>query len=396
MIILNWLKFTESLETDDIWTIIPNSVKDLHQIFKENGFKLYVVGGAIRDWTRNESPKDFDLCTDAKPEEVISMLKNRYKLTKHGESFGVVVVYTNDQPKGMEIATMREDIYGDELGVSRNPKVKFTTIDKDVERRDITFNALFYDLDTKKIVDLVGGLEDLKNGIVKLIGNPDLRIKEDPLRILRVLRFCCRYKFKLDENTEKSIFKNKSALKIITSERIWSISGENTGEIQKAWKQSKDFSDYMDMMLDLSIFEEISGNLIISKGVLKSDYLQIHLANLFRDNNKDILERYLVKNLKFENKLAREITFLLQILDLNENNFLLLKKKANIFLIEPQMILQWLELNKLHNGPLFKLFFTWQPSVSAEKLIKQGYKGVELGKQIEILEKERIRKLISS
>ena len=176
-----------------MWSIIPESVKELHLLFKKNSKKLYVVGGAVRDFLNSEKPKDFDLCTDATPDEVLDILGRNYKTNLQGKAFGVVVVYTHDQPKGMEIATFREDQYNDKLGVTRNPDVKFSTIEKDVERRDLTINGLFFDLDTKEIVDLVGGIEDLNNKIIRMIGDPELRIKEDPLRILRCLRAACRY-----------------------------------------------------------------------------------------------------------------------------------------------------------------------------------------------------------
>jgi len=92
----------------------------------------------------------------------------------------------------MEIATFRSDVYDGKLGKTRNPDVKFTTIDQDVLRRDLRINGLFYDLDKREIVDLVGGVSDIKNRVIGMIGDPDLRIKEDPLRILRAIRMACR------------------------------------------------------------------------------------------------------------------------------------------------------------------------------------------------------------
>jgi len=189
--IKNYTLFCESLKSD-MWSIIPQSVKELQQLFKSNGKKLYVVGGAVRDFLNKEKPKDFDLCTDALPDEVLKILGNKYKTNLQGKAFGVVVVYTEDEPSGMEIATFRSDVYDGKLGMTRNPDVKFTTIDQDVLRRDLRINGLFYDLDKKEIVDLVGGIDDIKNGVIGMIGDPDLRIKEDPLRILRAIRMACR------------------------------------------------------------------------------------------------------------------------------------------------------------------------------------------------------------
>jgi tRNA nucleotidyltransferase/poly(A) polymerase len=109
MIVTKYEKFLEGYK-EDMWSIIPQSVKDLHLLFKENDKKLYVVGGAVRDFINKEAPKDFDLCTDATPDEVLNIVKG-YRTNLQGKSFGVVVVYTDDQPKGMEIATFREESY---------------------------------------------------------------------------------------------------------------------------------------------------------------------------------------------------------------------------------------------------------------------------------------------
>ena len=220
-LLVNYTQFLESMKEKDMWDIIPQSVKELNELFKKSGKKLYLVGGSVRDFLTGDKPKDFDLATDALPDEVLSILGRKYRTNLQGKAFGVVVVYTNDQPMGMEIATFRSDIYDGKLGNSRNPEVKFTSIEEDVKRRDLSINGLFYDLDKREIIDLVGGLEDLKNKIIRMIGNPDLRIQEDPLRILRVFRFSYRYGFEIDKETKDAIERNKESLKIISRERIW-------------------------------------------------------------------------------------------------------------------------------------------------------------------------------
>jgi tRNA nucleotidyltransferase/poly(A) polymerase len=174
----------------------------------------------VRDFLTGDKPKDFDLATDALPDEVLEIVDGKYRTNLQGRAFGVVVVFTDEVPEGMEIATFRNDLYG-ELGETRNPDVEFTTIDSDVLRRDISINGLFYDLDKKEIIDLVGGINDIKNKIIRMIGNPDIRIKEDPLRIMRIMRFAYRYGFEIEQNTKNSIRKNKHLLKIISKERIW-------------------------------------------------------------------------------------------------------------------------------------------------------------------------------
>src|ERR1035437_4479020 len=207
MIITKYTKFLESLQPKDMWDIIPKSVKELHMLFKAADKELVVIGGSVRDFLNGDKPKDFDLATNANPNEILSLIKQRngWRTTEQGKSFGVIVVYTEDQPLGLEIATFREDSYGDLLGKTRNPDVKFSTIEKDIERRDLTFNSLYYDLTERKIVDLVNGIEDVKNSIARMVGDPDMRIKEDPLRILRILRFSYRYGYTIDEKTKEAI-----------------------------------------------------------------------------------------------------------------------------------------------------------------------------------------------
>jgi poly(A) polymerase len=186
-------RYSQFLESkSDMWDIIPDSVKDLHKLFQSAGKKLYLVGGSVRDFLTGDKPKDFDLATDALPDEVLEIIGDKFRTNLQGRAFGVVVVYTKEVPEGMEIATFRSDVYDGKLGKTRNPDVKFTTIEQDVLRRDLRINGLFYDLDKKEIVDLVGGVDDIKNKVIGMIGDPDLRIKEDPLRILRAIRMACR------------------------------------------------------------------------------------------------------------------------------------------------------------------------------------------------------------
>ena len=161
--IYKYEEFLESSKT--MLDIIPQSVKDLHELFKAGGKKLYLVGGAVRDFLTGDKPKDFDLATDALPDEVLGIIGDKYRTNLQGKAFGVVVAYTKDQPEGMEIATFRED-----TSKGRNPEVKLgVTIEQDVRRRDISFNGLFFDLDTNEIVDLVGGQQDLKDGVTRMI-----------------------------------------------------------------------------------------------------------------------------------------------------------------------------------------------------------------------------------
>jgi len=392
MIITNYEMFLENLKSD-MWNIIPQSVKDLHLLFKENGHTLYVVGGSVRDFLNSEKPKDFDLATDATPDQVLDMLGKKYKTNLQGKSFGVVVVYTNDQPMGMEIATFREDQYDDKLGITRNPDVKFSTIEKDVERRDIPYNALFYDLDKKEIIDLVGGVKDLENKTTRFVGEPSLRIKEDPLRILRLFRFNCRYRFNIDEKTVDAITENKSQLKIISRERIWAFSGDNTGEIKKAWKQAKDFSEYLELFNRFDLWEDILPGVKINRNIIKSSFLENYLANLLIDNDTTMLMSKMVQDFKMEVDMTRKVVFLISLLDLKPINVTELYKKKVVSQVSDDVIKDWYSMNNISDKMFFK-FLDYKPSVSSEELMKKGFKGKELGEEIKRLEIENFKSMI--
>jgi tRNA nucleotidyltransferase (CCA-adding enzyme) len=155
---------------------IPEDILKIKDVFVKNNKKLFVVGGAVRDALLGETPKDFDLATDALPNEVEEMMNNAgFKTLPIGKAFGIINVLTDSGE--FEIATFREDIGG-----GRRPEaVEFTTIENDVKRRDLTINALFFDLETNEIVDLVGGIDDLKSKRIRTVGPADERFNEDRL-----------------------------------------------------------------------------------------------------------------------------------------------------------------------------------------------------------------------
>jgi tRNA nucleotidyltransferase/poly(A) polymerase len=390
MIISNYRKFLES-NRSDMWDIIPDSVKELHGVFSRNGKKLYVVGGSVRDFLMGDEPKDFDLATDANPDEVISIIKSvGLRTNLQGKAFGVVVVYTEDQPLGIEIATFREDFYdSDKLGVTRNPEVSFTTIDNDVKRRDIPFNSLFYDLGTRQVVDLVGGIDDIKNRITRFVGDPDTRIKEDPLRILRVLRFAFRYSFRIDEKTLDSIRKNKSSLSIISKERIWE-------EIKKAFGYTKkstiDFNSYLQYFSDLGLWSVVFPGVSVNEHQVDSSNLIVLVANLFVNNDHKTVERKMVNDFKIEGDLSSKVGFLISFLKFTpETVFETYKHKVRCH-INDSTVLEWIQVQSL--GPIFRKFVEYSPTVSSDELMSLGFSGKSLGDEIRRIEIENFKKMI--
>lgn len=181
------------------------------------GYEALWAGGCVRDQLMGWSPKDYDVATSARPEQVRRLFGFRRTLAV-GESFGVVMVVG---PKGagrVEVATFRSDAaYSD----GRHPdSVVFSTAEEDARRRDFTINGLFYDPLTDKLFDFVGGEQDLRRKIIRAIGDPDARIGEDKLRMLRAVRFATTLDFELDPATEQAIVRHAPELAVISGERI--------------------------------------------------------------------------------------------------------------------------------------------------------------------------------
>lgn len=179
------------------------------------GHETYFVGGWVRDKILGtHSPNDIDIATAATPDQIKDLFEHTIPV---GEAFGIIVVIINDYK--FEIATFRTDgIYVD----GRRPEsVKYATAKEDAMRRDFTINGLFYNPATSVIHDYVGGRDDLSDGIIRCIGNPYDRFKEDKLRMLRAVRYVVRYEFTLDSETEKAIMDLAPQVAVVSVERIW-------------------------------------------------------------------------------------------------------------------------------------------------------------------------------
>ena len=390
-LITKYNKFLESIQPKDMWDIIPQSVKDLNELFKEHGKKLYLVGGSVRDFLTGDKPKDFDLATDALPDEVIDIVGKTYRTNLQGKAFGVVVVFTKEVPEGMEIATFREDV-----SKGRNPEVKLgVTIEDDVKRRDLTYNSLFYDLDKREIVDLVGGKGDLEAGITRMVGDPIERFDEDSLRILRAFRFASRYEHPLHKDTEAAIAKRKQLenidpetgeMKRISQERVWE-------EVKKAFKQAKDFNFYLNFFTKFDMWDQVFPGSNINVDLVKSSDFVVVIANLFKNEPLNRLELKLVQDYKIESDTAKKVMFLLSFSTLTpETAFEMFKKKEQCFITDAT-ILEWIKVCSI-NDPVKIKFLEYKPSTSAEELMAKGITGRELGLEIKRLEIENFKKLL--
>ena len=194
---------------------MPEKVKEIIRILKSKGFSAYIVGGCCRDIIIGKTPSDWDICTSATPEEMCLSLTD-YKIIKTGIKHGTVTVVIDDEH--YEVTTFRID--GEYSDNRRPDSIKFTSsLHEDLSRRDFTINAMAYN-DEEGLIDPFHGYDDIKNRIIRCVGNPDDRFKEDGLRILRAWRFSCVLNFSIDLVTLDSMYKNIDLLDNISKERI--------------------------------------------------------------------------------------------------------------------------------------------------------------------------------
>jgi len=366
---------------------IPQDIQQIKDVFKKNGFKLYVVGGAVRDALLNKTPKDYDLATDAVPDKVEEiMAKAKFKTLPTGKAFGVINVFTSEGE--YEIATFREDLSG-----GRRPDaVSFTDIEGDVKRRDLTINALFYDIDTHEIVDLVGGVEDIKNGIVRTVGAPEDRFGEDRLRILRAIRFAGRFGNELDPATDAALQKDAS-LEGISGERI-------RDEFIKGIKSAKSQKHFLEMLDKYHLFDWIFKGLNVDMdfigrigGYNHDDYIVL-LARLLKKNNLDVLKKKL-NELKYSVEEVKAITFLIAMLKLDIDTAVALKKAEQHAGVSQDQIRDFCGKENV-SSQLLDAFEEFRLTVSGPEVMdKMGLKpGPELGKAIQKIETDNFNKLL--
>ncbi|HMO02184.1 MAG TPA: hypothetical protein PKD37_00260 [Oligoflexia bacterium] len=196
----------------------------------EHGFKAHLVGGAVRDLLLNKRPKDFDVCTDARPRQIQKLFRNSRII---GRRFKLVqVYYSKDRiiqvstfrdnagflPMEIEENQDREDLSLENL---RNSENVYGTEETDALRRDLTINGLFYDLRSYSIIDYVGGWEDLQNKTIRVIGDPRERFAEDPVRLLRVLRHSARTGFKIEEQCYNALLESSDLILKASAVRVY-------------------------------------------------------------------------------------------------------------------------------------------------------------------------------
>ena len=211
-------------------TVIPESGHPIreHQLDREAlkvlyrlrdaGFKGYLVGGAVRDLYLGRIPKDFDISTDARPGQLRQLFRNSRTI---GRRFRLVQVFFRGE-KIVEVSTLRSrseyDIDGDEQMLLSNNT--FGTLEDDAFRRDLTINALFYEIENHTIIDYIGGVGDLDRRIIRMVGSPDRRFVRDPVRIMRAIRHAARTGFAIEEETFVALQRHRDKLQLCPPSRI--------------------------------------------------------------------------------------------------------------------------------------------------------------------------------
>ena len=365
------IKLKQLLAEENLKMSIPSDIKRLYKLFKKNKKELFIVGGAVRDAILNKSPKDFDLATDATSDETIKIAKQGgFKHTDEvGKAMGVVIV------NGHEIATFRKDI-----GKGRRPDaVEFTTdIKIDVQRRDLTVNALYYDIGKGTIVDVVGGIKDLQKRQARTVGDPNTRFDEDPLRKLRAVRFAGVLGGKMHKDTWNSL-KNNPDISSISPERI-------RDEFIKGIKKSKSVPVYLKMLQKLKMFKQIFPGFKVNISSLNSNDYILQIAYMLRQNNKDVVKSKL-NGLKYKNQETLDIWVLHCMSRPGDvvNDLPSFKKYLGNSKLKSSQIKTWAKM--ISNKYVIQLW-NWKLTVSAKDAIDKGLKGKDIGDYIKDTEKE--------
>ncbi|CAE78256.1 poly(A) polymerase [Bdellovibrio bacteriovorus HD100] len=239
---------------------------------QDAGFETYLVGGCVRDLLVGIHPKDFDIATSAHPNQVRKKVPNAYVI---GRRFKLVLVKRGDQQ--FEVATFRRNVTQEELADQGDDSVEgdnyFGTVEEDAVRRDFTCNAVFYDPGQHKLIDYCGGIQDIENRVLRMIGDPKARFIEDPIRILRAIRLSHKLHFSIETTMRAAIAECSSELKK-------SVLPRRREEWLKFLRLKEPHLAFMELF-DLHILEQILPGLhSVFVDAHKMEIFEIHLARI--------------------------------------------------------------------------------------------------------------------
>ena len=252
----------------DISLISVHAIKTI-EILEDNGFEAYLVGGAVRDLLFGIKPKDFDVVTNATPDQIHHLFRRSRMI---GRRFKLVhVIYGREVIEVSTYRSQQKQIPQADGSVIKDDN-HFGTIEEDAMRRDFTINAMFYSPTNHKLVDFHDGLEDLKNGIVRIIGDPEKRYQEDPIRILRAFRVCAKLNMSLNSSSRNPIKKIVPLLHEIPHSRLFDevIKFFLTGHGLNSYKIMRNENIYSQFFLSPDA-ESKEIDLFISNGLKNTD-----------------------------------------------------------------------------------------------------------------------------
>lgn len=286
---------------DNIKITIPHYPKLILDTLYDNGYDAYIVGGCVRDNLLKKNPDDYDITTNAKPDEVKKLFKRTVDIgIKHGTV--AVVFYEKNIPYTYEVTTYRKD---GEYDDGRHPNnVEFVDdLREDLLRRDFTINAMAYN-DKRGLVDEFGGVADLNNKIIRAVGNPVERFTEDALRLLRAVRFSSKLGFEIEKETEKAIIDLSAKLINVSKERV---------EVELTKIITGNNPSYVDKIYDLGLAKYICDGFEDIKVGRFEPNLSVFLAYSCLLYNTDIDKAIaILKKLKLDNNNINKIKLLLE------------------------------------------------------------------------------------
>lgn len=291
--------------------IRPGAIQ-ICKTLQEAGHQAFIVGGCVRDLILGQTPKDWDITTSAKPGEVMILFPNTYPTgLQHGT---ITVAMGEGIDNHFEVTTFR--VEGEYLDGRRPNEVIFVVnIKEDLARRDLTINAIAYDPISHNMVDPFEGQEDLKNGVIKAVGNANLRFQEDGLRIMRAARFAARFNYEMDLDTWAGMSDNLETLKMVSVERIQDelckiLMSAHPSYGLRLLKESGALKIACPLLMTEAIFTDFLPEQDLCKGDLET-----RVAFLYGNCIEvDKVEKELF-NLKFSNKELKRVMFLFKLLN---------------------------------------------------------------------------------
>lgn len=407
---------------------IPKEVKFLIDTIYDNGYEAFIVGGCVRDSILNLTPNDYDITTNAKPKEIITIFKD-YKIIETGIKHGTVSIILNNDI--YEITTYR--IEGEYENNRRPKNIEFTSnIEEDLRRRDFTINSMAYN-EELGVVDKFNGLKDLQERIIKTVGNPDERFKEDALRMIRAIRFSSKLGFSIERNTLNGIYKNAHLIKNISLERIndeftKTLISDNPQNIillfkTKMFQNLEIYRDlnknfYRNLEKDIIILKNCDNNLI--DRLIMLEYLILNQILKFVDKDKkykyyceNIKKVNIINNLRYANKVINYCDDIMEymIKDIEKIDNIIIKRYLNnigydklnktfkLKLIYNKFVnnkekIEFFrkcinQLNKIENSK--ECYQIKDLDINGKILSDLGYKGKEIGEKLNFLLEEVIK-----